>query len=259
MAVRPETSDRGGTHDPYCNRQALSPGAARRLAAMPLPARRHDNTFKAQLDGYQEVPRRFPPGTRRFRATYDKGSATLSYELSYDDIDPTQAHITWAEGTNGGISLFLCSNLPNPSWHATVPPGPATVSGSLQGRMSSSRGQGIAPRARRVLDAMREGAATSTCTRSPSRRRSARAGQVTARRRTRVVTGPPLPRGRCFLLACCACAPPARSVNGRRIRTCRSHARGERAWTISWNRCVSAGRTGRFRTARAGGRATSSC
>ena len=134
------------------------------VAAMPLSAAAHDNTFKAQLDGYQEVPASLStPAHGRFRATYDKGSATLSYELSYDDIDPTQAHIHLGQrGTNGGISLFLCSNLPNPpAGTPPCPPGPATVSGSLQAAdVIGPAGQGIAPgELDEVLDAMREGAA----------------------------------------------------------------------------------------------------
>ena len=134
------------------------------VAALPLSAAAHDHKFKARLDGYQEVPSSLStPAQGRFKANYDKRSATLSYELSYDDIDPTQAHIHFGQrATNGGISLFLCTNLGNgPAGTPACPPGPATVSGSLQaGDVVGPAGQGIAAgELDEVLDAMRAGAA----------------------------------------------------------------------------------------------------
>ncbi len=133
------------------------------VVALPLSAAAHDHKFKADLDGYQEVPSLSTPAHGRFKATYDKGSATLSYELSYDDIDPTQAHIHFGQrATSGGISLFLCSNLGNgPAGTPPCPPGPATVNGSLQAvDVVGPAAQGIAVgELDEVLDAMREGAA----------------------------------------------------------------------------------------------------
>lgn len=131
-------------------------------AALPLSAAADDNKFKAEITGYQEIPTLSTPAHGRFKARYDKATATLTYELSYDDIDPTQAHIhLGARAFSGGISIFLCTNLGNGSAGTPLcPPGPATVTGTRQAAdVVGPTAQGIAAgELDEVIEAMREGA-----------------------------------------------------------------------------------------------------
>jgi hypothetical protein len=76
----------------------------------------------------------------------NKWSATITYELRYDAVNPTQSHIHFGQrSVNGGISVFLCSNLGNgPAGTQACPPGPATIGGTLQAaNVIGPAGQGI--------------------------------------------------------------------------------------------------------------------
>lgn len=134
------------------------------IAAVPLSASAHDHKFKADLEGFEEVPAVSTEAHGSFRASYDKASATLTYELRYEDVDPTQAHIHFGQkGVNGGITIFLCSNLSNgPAGTQLCPPGPATVSGTIVAAdvVANAAAQGIlAGQLDEVIKAMREGVA----------------------------------------------------------------------------------------------------
>jgi hypothetical protein len=68
------------------------------------------------LTGYEENPDISTVARGRFEVEIDDDDETLSYRLSYDRLEGPvqQAHIHFAkDGVNGGITLFLCSNLGN--------------------------------------------------------------------------------------------------------------------------------------------------
>ena len=87
------------------------------------------------MSGYEEVPAVSTPAGGKFSARIDNDTQTIEWELSYADLvgDVLQAHIHFAQaGVNGGISVFLCTNLGNgPAGTQACPPAPATISGTI--------------------------------------------------------------------------------------------------------------------------------
>jgi hypothetical protein len=81
--------------------------------------------IRATLIGFQEVAAVSSTGRGEFRALVD--DASIEFRLSYSGLEGsvTQAHIHFAQrGVNGGITIFLCSNLGNGP--AGTPPCPQT-------------------------------------------------------------------------------------------------------------------------------------
>ena len=121
--------------------------------------------FKELLTGYEEVPSVSTGANGEFTAQIRKDS-TVDWELSYSGLEGTvqQAHIHLGQqGVNGGISVFLCSNLTTPA----PPPGtqacpapPATISGVFRAsNVIGPAAQGIAPgQFDELIAAMRAGA-----------------------------------------------------------------------------------------------------
>ena len=74
---------------------------------------------QTKLEGFQEVPAVITPGSGHFKMKVAPGGASFDFELSYEGIEGgaiTQAHIhVGQKNVNGGIVIYLCSNL--------VPPG----------------------------------------------------------------------------------------------------------------------------------------
>lgn len=108
--------------------------------------------IKAILIGYEEVPAVSTGAGGELRARISNDESSISYELSYSDLEGTvtQAHIhVGRPGTIGGISVWLCSNLPSPPTPAGVQPcpaPPATIDGTLTASdVVGPVGQGIAP------------------------------------------------------------------------------------------------------------------
>lgn len=110
--------------------------------------RDRDRKLKAELKGFEEIPTLSTPGTGEFRGKISRDEDSVEFSLSYEDLEGeiTQAHIhLGAKAFNGGIMVFLCSNLPDP------PPGtqPCPVpSGTVRGTFSAADvigpdGQGI--------------------------------------------------------------------------------------------------------------------
>jgi hypothetical protein len=97
----------------------LAFGVASLLAAVGVAvATNRGSEFREKLTGYEEVPMSLStPANGEFKARVSRFSERIEYRLSYRDFetDVTQAHIHFgARATNGGIVVFLCSNLPNP-------------------------------------------------------------------------------------------------------------------------------------------------
>jgi hypothetical protein len=106
--------------------------------------------LKTLLIGYEEVPAVSTTANGEFRGRISRDESEINYELSYSDLegDVQQAHIHLGQpGVNGGIVVFLCSNLGNgPAGTQPCPPPPATISGTLRASdmVGLAAGQGIA-------------------------------------------------------------------------------------------------------------------
>ena len=87
------------------------------------------------LTGFEEVPVVSTVATGTFNATISKDESRIDWELSYADLEGAvqQAHIHLGQkSVNGGISVFLCSNLGNgPAGTQPCPAPPATISGTI--------------------------------------------------------------------------------------------------------------------------------
>jgi len=124
--------------------------------------------IEARLKSYEEVPQTLSSAASgRFKASIDKASNAISYELSYSGLEGTvtMAHLHFGRrGLAGGIMVWLCqtSTNPDPAGAAGAPTCPA--SGSVSGVLQSSNvigpaGQGIAPgEFAELLAAIRAGA-----------------------------------------------------------------------------------------------------
>jgi CHRD domain len=74
-------------------------------------------------------------GSLRTRFGHDRIEFRLRYDVVSEDSDITQSHLHIANpGTNGGIAVFLCTNLGNTPMGATMracPPSPGLVTGTI--------------------------------------------------------------------------------------------------------------------------------
>lgn len=118
--------------------QPHSTDATRTIAVDLSPAARHDHSSRIseRLSGLEEDPLALSTtGSGTFRLTVDEEDLTLTYELSYADLEGavTQAHIhLGGTAQSGGISTFLCSNLGNgPAGTQACPAAPATITGTI--------------------------------------------------------------------------------------------------------------------------------
>ena len=91
--------------------------------------------FETDLDGFEEVPSVSTIAGAEMRAEVNRAGTELRYRLGYRNLEGEvqQGHIHLGqEGVNGGIVVFLCSNLGNgPAGTPPCPPSPATVTGTL--------------------------------------------------------------------------------------------------------------------------------
>ena len=96
---------------------------------------KREEVVRARLIGYSEVPSQSVPGRGSFRAVIDEDSGTITYTLSYTDVAITQSHLHFGQHhTNGGITVFLCTNLGNAPAGVTVqacPAAPAEITGVI--------------------------------------------------------------------------------------------------------------------------------
>lgn len=78
-------------------------------------------SFKATLTGYEEVPSISTIASGEFRAQLSADGTTLSYELTYANIEnAVAAHIHLGQtGVIGGVSAFLCGGGGKPACPAT--------------------------------------------------------------------------------------------------------------------------------------------
>lgn len=87
------------------------------------------------LTGFEEVPSVSTRANGQFNARIAKDGRAIDWELSYSDLEGAvqQSHIHIGNaGVNGGISVFLCTNLGNgPLGTQSCPPPPAVISGRI--------------------------------------------------------------------------------------------------------------------------------
>jgi len=123
--------------------------------------------FRAVLVSTNEVPAVSSVAIGGFRARLAPDGAALHYELSYAGLegDLTQAHIHFGQkDVNGGIAVWLCSNLASPPTPAGVQPcpvAPARITGIITSAEVVGPGaQGIAAgEFAELLAALRKGVA----------------------------------------------------------------------------------------------------
>ena len=129
--------------------------------------RRHkEEVVRARLIGINEVPSISTVARGRFKAVIDEEAGEIRFRLSYSALEAplTQAHIHVGQRhTNGGITLFLCTNGTPPAGvpvPQACPPGPAEIEGTLtQADVLAIAPQGIdANGFAEVLRAIRSGA-----------------------------------------------------------------------------------------------------
>jgi hypothetical protein len=133
------------------------------IAGLSAPTLAHDDedSFRARLTGYEEVPSISTAAAGRFRARLSSDGTTLRYELTYSNIQNAfQAHIHFGQrGVVGGVSAFLCGGSPPASDKPPCPPTGGTVTGTIDaGDVIGPSGQGIsAGEFGELLAAMRAG------------------------------------------------------------------------------------------------------
>jgi hypothetical protein len=122
------------------------------LAMAGVVIAREFKNIREFLTGYEEVPAVSTVAGGEFNARISRDESEIEYTLSYSDLEGsvTQAHIHLGQpGVNGGISVWLCSNLaspPTPPGVQPCPPSPATVSGTIRATdVVGPTAQGLAP------------------------------------------------------------------------------------------------------------------
>src|SRR5262245_34407769 len=115
-------------------RTALAVAVVVSASALVVAAQGFKN-IQEVLTGYQEVPVVSTSAKGEFRARISSDDSSIQYELSYTDLEGAvqQSHIHIGQaGVNGGITVFLCTNLGNgPAGTQPCPASPATISGTI--------------------------------------------------------------------------------------------------------------------------------
>src|SRR5262245_46007608 len=105
------------------------------LLAASVPAQAGGGTAFTRLRSFEEVPAASTPGGGNFSAEISDDDTSFDYTLSYFNIEGnvTQAHLHFAQrGVNGGIVVFLCSNLGNgPEGTQACPTKSGTITGTI--------------------------------------------------------------------------------------------------------------------------------
>jgi hypothetical protein len=142
------------------------------FAAAATIAGDQKRAFSTGMTGYEEVPSVSTTGGGQVDAEVSRAGDEIRYTLRYRNLEGNvlQSHIHFGEEhTNGGIVVFLCTNLGNGPAGRTVPPcppPPAEVTGvltaadvSTAAASEQARTQGIGPEEfEELVRAMRAGA-----------------------------------------------------------------------------------------------------
>ena len=122
------------------------------LAATAVAVAQGVRALRGLLTGYEEVPAVSTTADGTFRAQINEREDEITYELTYRELEApvTQAHIHVGQrGVNGGISVWLCSNLaspPTPTGTQPCPTPPATITGTITpANVVGPAAQGVEP------------------------------------------------------------------------------------------------------------------
>jgi hypothetical protein len=124
-------------------------GAGMASAAGADSDERGVGVIRERLSGYEEDPLVVSTtGNGTFVARIDERNQTITYRLSYADLEGTvtQAHIHFGgKAQSGGIVVFLCANVGTPpAGTQPCPEAPATITGTLTpANIIGPAGQGI--------------------------------------------------------------------------------------------------------------------
>jgi len=88
--------------------------------------------WSTTLTGYDEVLPQSTPANGAFKATISPDESSVSWEMTFEASTTTQSHLHFGQpGVNGGVSVFLCTNLGNgPAGTQACPPDGGTISGT---------------------------------------------------------------------------------------------------------------------------------
>ena len=127
------------------------------LAVASVAVAQGIRSLREFLTGFEEVPAVSTTADGQFRAQINDRNDEITYELSYRELEGAvqQAHIHLGQkGVNGGITVFLCSNLGNgPAGTQPCPAPPATITGTIRPAdvspnipaTAAARAQGLEP------------------------------------------------------------------------------------------------------------------
>lgn len=118
------------------------------LTISALLAQNVKGVATAHLRSYEEVPALSTPGTGDFVATINGAGTEMSYQLHFSGLQGKvlQSHLHFGQkSVNGGIMIFLCSNLGNGPAGTQACPQEGTISGVIQAANVTGNAQGIAP------------------------------------------------------------------------------------------------------------------
>src|SRR3954465_6603307 len=119
------------------------------LTISALLAQNVRGTATAHLRSYEEVPALSTPASGVFLGTINAAGTEINYQLHYSNLQGkvTQSHLHFGQkSVNGGIMIFLCSNLGNgPAGTQACPTGGGTISGVIHAADVIGTTQGIAP------------------------------------------------------------------------------------------------------------------
>ena len=165
----------------------LAIGVMSLLGAVGVAVATGGNNYRERLTGYEEIPTLSTPANGQFKLRINRFSNTLDYTLSYEGFETRvqQAHIhLGARAFNGGVSVFLCSNVGSPVPTEQCPTPAGTVSGTLDASdVIGPRGSGH--RCRRVRRAARRDPCGCDVRERAQRRSSRRRDPRTDRERPR--------------------------------------------------------------------------
>jgi CHRD domain len=110
-------------------------------AGAAVTAESNQRSFRERLSGLQEVPAISTSGSGRFRAFIEQSDEQISYRVTFSGLEApiTQSHIHFGNsGTNGGIVVFLCSNVGAPAGFVVQAcPGPGATEGTIEGTLQA--------------------------------------------------------------------------------------------------------------------------
>ncbi|MEP7280682.1 MAG: CHRD domain-containing protein [Rubrivivax sp.] len=121
------------------SRFSCLPAAALGAAGLAIGAAASAQTVQTRLVPHEEVPAVSSAASGSFKAFIDRRSGTISYTLSYENLqgDVRQAHIHLGQhSVAGGIMVWLCQTATNPDPTGLSPACP--TAGSVGGVIQAS-------------------------------------------------------------------------------------------------------------------------